>query len=182
MTAAEKEIQAFREMFEAHAARIIEKLPDVSVFVLEHAIVLAWRGRKEFDPAKQTLALWFAGLVQQAYRITGAGERASRSIEEMQVVAVFRSDEPEPARHDLGSLVFPERFLRGAAPMQDSLGLSNEWRYRFFDGWLPLRPVVHVEYDDPEITVACRNIDERKVAIANWVRGSYDPALLDLED
>ena len=60
--------------------------------------------------------------------------------------------------------------------------LFEEWRFRYFDGWLPLRPVVHVKFEDPEITEACRVIDMRKIEIANWVRGVYDSALLDLED
>lgn len=58
----------------------------------------------------------------------------------------------------------------------------EEWRFRYFDGWLPLRPVVHVKYEDPEITAACMAIDIRKVQIANGVRERYDPVLLDLED
>lgn len=56
----------------------------------------------------------------------------------------------------------------------------EEWRYRYFDGWLPLRPVVHRTYDDREITAACRTIDERKIRIALGVRAEYDPALLEL--
>lgn len=57
----------------------------------------------------------------------------------------------------------------------------DEWRDRYFDGWLPPNGVIVPQFEvplQPEIAEAVANIDRRKVHVALYVIERYPRHLL----
>ena len=50
---------------------------------------------------------------------------------------------------------------------------NQEWRFQYFNGWLPPGPIDNSFIHDPAIRAICDRIDQRKVEIAKYVRGRY---------
>jgi hypothetical protein len=50
---------------------------------------------------------------------------------------------------------------------------NQEWRFQYFNGWLPRGPIDNSGVVDPEIRAICDRIDARKVGIAMYVRRKY---------
>ena len=55
---------------------------------------------------------------------------------------------------------------------------NQEWRFQYFNGWLPPGLIDNSYISDPEIRALCDRIDARKVEIAKYVRGRYAGSLL----
>jgi hypothetical protein len=55
---------------------------------------------------------------------------------------------------------------------------NQEWRYQYFNGWLPPGPVDNSWIHNSEIRAICDRIDARKVAIAQYVRKRYSGIFL----
>jgi hypothetical protein len=55
---------------------------------------------------------------------------------------------------------------------------NQDWRFQYFNGWLPKDPIDNSGVSDPAMRVLCDRIDARKVEIAKYVRNRYSRHLL----
>ena len=184
-------------MMQAQVARIFEvanvQTPhhdiNAKAEILKRAFVMAWGDRKEFKPTEESLAHWFSVRVVRArldYRaspgvwVTLDGE----AFELLKVLSGLNQASPElPAVRHKGVPAY--EFVEVPEIEQPQI-VGQEcppcWRCRYFDGWLPTREIVVRIYDDDEITMACKLIDQRKIEIAHMVRGTYPAELLELPE
>lgn len=56
---------------------------------------------------------------------------------------------------------------------------SQEWRYQYFNGWLPLGEVFLNYSFDPGMKQLLDRIDARKIEIAKYVRAKYPRHMLE---
>ena len=183
----DREVREFGEMIESQLARLVEAsarhLKGLSPVrrdaKLRNAIVILWRQREDINPSVKSLAVEFAECVDAAHpdperRWADDEERlldfiAPREPIRVQAPQVYATDDVERAITERTEIEAPQKLGKECPPC---------WRCRWFDGWLPLREVRPMAYDDFEVTAACKAIDQRKVEIAHFVRGTYPEELL----
>jgi hypothetical protein len=182
----DREVREFGAMLEAQLARLIEATggyfkgltPHGRDSALRNGLILLWRRRGEIDPARKSLAVQFAEVVLEADDDT----LWNATADEKQMLAAFDAPAPTKVATRVYATDEVKRAITERTEIEAPQKLGKEcppcWRCRWFDGWLPLREVRPLAYDDFEVAAACKAIDQRKVEIAHFVRGTYPEELL----
>ncbi len=185
--ALEKQILDFVALLESQLARLIhaghertKHLPRVQRdAVLRNTLIVAWRRREHLNPLNEPVSVWFERCVH-----TARYEEILPDADEL-VMLDFLSPTPTVASHNCSPSSHEGGGDAAAVPGSDaSQALGKEcppcWRCRYFDGWLPKRWPYGKEFKpSSEIDLVCYEIDKRKVKIAEYVQGAYDPRLLE---
>lgn len=185
-----RDISDFVSLVESHLARMIEvthsKLyrfgKNERDQVIKDSLILAFRKRNELDPQITSVTQWFGKCVLEAYR----GEAGTPDADELLMLAALAPATPTVAT-DLATPSSTEGVAVAAAVPREPTDAQQKpgkecppcWQCRYFDGWLPRGEVKPVVCADPGVYEAIRNLNRRKIEIANYVRGAYDPALLE---
>lgn len=185
--ALEKQIAEFVALIEQHLARLIHtghqrtmRLPkERRSVVLENALVVMWRTRNDFDPLTGSIVNWFQTCL--TFAVT---EMLVWNEEELLVLEAL-SPTPPIAEQATTSSSFEGVVSAAAAPGSDpaqKIGAECPmcWKCQYHQGWLPKRdPYPEGWVPKNEMDLICKAIDERKIEIAKYVQGRYDPALLE---
>lgn len=177
----EKQIAEFIQMIESHWARLVsaatEHLTGLEAVewdrVVRDTFALAWRHRDSIDVSKLSLPLWFGELAYMARH-----SQTVRTIEEDEVLAAMVPAAEAPKEY----VAMKGVHEPWEAPQKVGKECPPCWRCMYHQGWLPARKVVRTVYSDAEVDAICKVLDDRKILIAQYVRGEYDEEILDDDD
>jgi hypothetical protein len=180
--ALERQIVDFLSFLESHTARLNEVLsrktrrlkPAERDRVVTASMVMAFRNRDDFDPARIALSVWFEDCVDVA--------RYSTVIPDEDEQLMLKKLQPEPEEKKEVAGVWVDEEARGKADpiLKPGKDCPPCWRCRYFDGWLPRGAVpAPPTANDGGVAAAIAALDKRKIEIANFVRGHYPEELLE---
>ena len=147
--------------------------------VIVLTVALCYRDREMFQPPEESWVRWIDDHMEEAVARLEDGP-AGISAAEAAVWSHLLSDTEAPKHLWTTS---PGRYDRAVAAEEGTAepsfarfwyGAPKDckpcWKCRWFDGWLPPKEPVVVQYLDPAITEACANLDRHRIEIARKVR------------
>jgi hypothetical protein len=178
--ALDRQILDFVALLESQLARLIhtghqrtKSLPrTVREEVLRGALVIAWRRREAFNPMNEPITAWFEGC------LSAAREEVVVADSDELTMLDYLSPAAEPAKSPfVAAARIHEKVDASLKPGKDC---PPCWRCNYHQGWLPKKwPYREGWVPANEMDLICKAIDDRKVEIAKYVQGHYDPALLE---
>lgn len=185
-----RETQEFVNLIESHLAPLIHigqrhtarMSRQRHERLIQDALVVAWRRREHLDPLNEPVSTWFERCLYVART-----EEIVPDIDEQYMLAVLS---PAPSAVGSSTSGSSQEGLSTTTAAPDSPGSDATikigrdcppcWRCKYHQGWLPKRwPYGENWNPRNEMDLICKIIDERKVEIAKYVQGAYDPALLE---
>lgn len=195
-----RDIASFTNLLESHLSRMIEVIhrrmrrlgKDERDQLIRDSLVLAFRDREAFDPVAESVMTWFGRCVEEAMLGSVAADPDElamlSSFAHGVQTDIYFIDEAGSLPAQIATSSSHEDVVVGSEPASrakaDAIQKPGKdcppcWRCRFFDGWLPHVPPKKSNYSNNEMGWLCYEIDQRKIAIAHYVRGEYPTELLE---